>query len=193
VSPLHGDAVRVLSDWRPDDDGQDVLRHDFLAHLSAHEDGMWRECVPGHITASAALLDAAGERVLLILHPKIGRWVQLGGHCEHDDISLAGVALREAREESGIAHLRLLPGPVRVDRHDARCDGRSTVHLNVQYTAIAPPDARETVSAKARDLRWFGVDALPDLTDAAARDIVAMSRVVFARTYRSRASHSTMN
>jgi 8-oxo-dGTP pyrophosphatase MutT (NUDIX family) len=183
---LHADAVRVLSDWSPPDAGQSALRRDFLAHLSAHADGMWRECVKGHLTASAAVLDSTGERVLLTLHPKAGLWLQLGGHCELDDVSLAGAALREAEEESGIEGLRLLPGPVRVDRHSVWCHGGS-YHLDVQYTAVAPPGAREKISDESDDLRWFALDAIPDQADDVLRRLVAASREVFARHGRSAA------
>ena len=40
--------------------------------------------------------------MLLTLHRKVGRWLQLGGHCEPADTTLAGAALREATEESGL-------------------------------------------------------------------------------------------
>jgi 8-oxo-dGTP pyrophosphatase MutT (NUDIX family) len=176
---LRADAVRVLSDWRPSDAGQDALRRDFLAHLAEYEDGMWRECVPGHLTASVAVLDAAGERVLLTLHPKAKLWLQLGGHCEHDDPSLERAALREAAEESGIAGLRLLPGPVRVDRHRVWCHGGS-YHLDVQYTAVAPPGARERISDESDDLRWFPLDAIPDPADDVLHRLVRASGALFA-------------
>ncbi|HEU5157735.1 MAG TPA: NUDIX domain-containing protein [Streptosporangiaceae bacterium] len=169
---LHEDAVRVLTRWPAPDDGQDRLREEFIDHLAAHADGMWRECAPGHITASTAVLDATGARVLLTLHAKFQAWVQLGGHCEPDDATLAAAALREATEESGIAGLTLLDEPVRLDRHYVPCQG-GTYHLDVQYVAIAPDGAREQVSAESVELRWFGVDALPAEADAALRRLVA--------------------
>ena len=177
---LHDDAVHVLSGWRPHEDGQDTLRQEFLAHLASHQDGMWRECVPGHLTASAAVLDSSGERVLLTLHPKAKLWLQLGGHCEHEDASLAGAALREAEEESGIEGLRLLPGPLRIDRHRVWCHGGS-YHLDVQYAAVAPPGAREKISDESDDLRWFALDAIPDPADDVLRRLTAASREAFAR------------
>ena len=174
---LHADTVRVLSAWAPEAGGQEALRRDFLAHLAEHPDGVWRECVPGHITASAAVLDETRERVLLTLHPKAGMWLQLGGHCEPGDTTLAGAALREAIEESGIEGLILLGGPVRVDRHRVWCHGGS-YHLDVQYAVVAPAGARERISAESDDLRWFPVDALPDRTDEPLRRLIAQARLV---------------
>jgi 8-oxo-dGTP pyrophosphatase MutT (NUDIX family) len=169
---LHADVVRVLSGWDAPDDVQDRLRHEFLGHLTAHADGIWRECVAGHITASTAVFDATGTRVLLTLHSKIKAWLQLGGHCEPDDASLHAAALREATEESGIAGLRLVPEPVQLDRHAVRCHPGGSFHLDVQYAAVAPPGATYQVSAESDDLRWFPADALPETTDDALRRLI---------------------
>lgn len=176
---LHADVVRVLSGWTPPDTSQDLLRRDFLSHLQAYEDGVWRGCVPGHITGSAAVVDPAGARVLLTLHPKARLWLQMGGHLEPSDATLADAALREAIEESGIDGLRLRPGPVRLDRHRVWCHGGS-YHLDVQYVAIAPPGARERISDESDDLRWFPMDDLPAQTDDALRRLVASSRTALA-------------
>ncbi|WP_243719287.1 NUDIX hydrolase [Actinomadura sp. KC06] len=171
---LYEDAVRVLSSWEAPDAGQEDVRLGFLRHLEQYPaDGMWRECAAGHITASTAVLDASRNRVLLTLHAKFKLWFQLGGHCEPGDATLAGVALREATEESGIGDLRLLPGPVQLDRHAVRCHPGGTWHLDVQYAAIAPADARHTVSDESDALAWFPVDGLPEPTDDALRRLVA--------------------
>src|SRR5437879_2613661 len=108
---LHADAVRVLTGWRAPDAEQELKRRGFLEHLADHPDGVWRECVPGHITASTVVLDDSRSRVLLTLHSKVKAWLQLGGHCEAADVTLYDAALREATEESGILGLRLLPDP----------------------------------------------------------------------------------
>lgn len=171
---LYGDAVRVLSDWRAPDAGQDRIRREFLRHLEEYPaDGMWRACAAGHITASTAVLDASRSRVLLTLHAKVKAWLQLGGHCEPGDATLAGAALREATEESGIAGLRLLPEPVQLDRHAVRCHPQGSWHLDVQYAAIAPEGARYTVSDESDDLGWFPVTDLPEPTDDPVRRLVA--------------------
>ena len=168
---LHDDAVGVLRRWPADGDSGGELRDAYLAHLDAHADGVYRECVPGHLTASAVILDEAGERTLLTLHGKLGMWLQTGGHCEQGDATVAGAALREASEESGIDGLTLLPGPVTLDRHWVGCHGGAW-HYDVQYAAVAPAGARAAISDESLDLRWFPVDALPGSADASVRRLV---------------------
>ncbi|MFJ6212899.1 NUDIX hydrolase [Streptomyces sp. NPDC092296] len=184
---LHDDAVRALKDWTAPEEpesGQERLRLDYLDHLAAHRDGLWRQCLPAHLTASALVVDPAHDRVLLTLHAKVGRWLQMGGHCEPEDGTLAAAALREATEESGIPGLVLLaaadgPAPVRLDRHRVRCAGRDrpeSDHLDVQYVALAPAGAEAAISEESLDLRWFDYEALPQLTDRSVRELVARAR-----------------
>lgn len=162
----------ALTGWTPPDTEQDALRHTFLAFLDAAANPCERACVPGHITASAIVFDAAGEHVLLTLHPRVGKWVQLGGHCEAGDAGIAGAALREATEESGLSGLTLSPGPVQLHTHPITCSlGQPTRHLDVRYAAVAPatddgslPEA--VCSDESMDLEWWPVDALPEGVDA---------------------------
>jgi 8-oxo-dGTP pyrophosphatase MutT (NUDIX family) len=183
---LHKDAVRTLRSWAAPDADQDLLRRDYLDHLEQREDGVWRSCRPAHITASALVVDVERGRVLLTLHPKVGRWLQLGGHCEPEDGTLAGAALREATEESGIgAGLDLFPAgapvPVKLDRHAVRCAGRDqpeNTHLDVQYLVLAPSDAVARISEESLDLRWFGFDSLPSLTDGSVRELTARAQLL---------------
>ncbi|MEU0689453.1 NUDIX hydrolase [Streptomyces uncialis] len=155
---LHDDAVAVLTGYGD----QDELRELYLAHLSAHPDGVWKSCGDGHVTASALVVDPERDRVLLTLHGKIHKWLQMGGHCEPSDATLADAALREAAEESGVEGLRLLRGgPVRLDRHATPC----AWHLDVQYAAIAPAGAVESISDESLDLRWFGYDEVAKVAD----------------------------
>ncbi|MEU6100192.1 NUDIX hydrolase [Streptomyces flaveolus] len=166
---LHDDAVLVLKGH----EGQDELRQVYLDHLAAHPDGMWKACADGHVTASALVIDPPRGRVLLTLHRKLRMWLQMGGHCEPVDETLARAALREGTEESGIAGLTLLPGgPVRLDRHHTPC----AWHLDVQYAAVAPEGAVEAISDESLDLRWFPYAEVADVADESVVRLVEATR-----------------
>ena len=169
---LHVDARAELARWVSADPGQRALRDAYLEFLDTHDDAMWRACVPGHLTASTLVLAHDRRSVLLTLHGKIGRWLQMGGHCEPGDATLRDAATREAHEESGIAGLRLTAVPVRLDQHRVGCHGGAW-HLDVQYVAVAAPGAVEVISEESLDLRWWPVDALPADSDDALRHLVA--------------------
>jgi 8-oxo-dGTP pyrophosphatase MutT (NUDIX family) len=159
---VHTDAVRVLSRWEPGDPGQRALREAFLGFLAARPDACARCCVPGHLTASAVVLSHDGRQVLLTLHPRIGRWVQLGGHCEEGDVGLGAAALREATEESGISDLEISPQPLHLDVHPITCSlGVPTRHFDVRFLLRAPADATPVRSSESMDLAWWPVDTLP--------------------------------
>jgi coenzyme F420-0:L-glutamate ligase len=160
--PLHADAVEVLTALPPANPSQAALRQAFLGFLAARSDAMWRSCVPGHLTASAFILDPSRQLVLLTLHPRVGQWVQVGGHCEPDDRSLLDAAAREAREESGISSLSFDPTPLDLDVHLIVCSlGVPTRHYDVRFLALASPGAEPVRSDESLDLRWFPWDALP--------------------------------
>ncbi len=56
----------------------------------------------GHITASAFIVNPTRQKMLLIKHKVINRWLQPGGHVDKSDETLVAAALREAKEETGI-------------------------------------------------------------------------------------------
>ncbi len=166
---LQADARSALTAFTHRDPDQRALAGEYREFLDTHEDGVWRSCRVGHITASALVIEEQGRGVLLTLHPKVGRWLQLGGHLEPADASVLHGAVREVREESGIARGRISSLPVRLDRHDVPCgrddDGRAlaSVHWDMQFVVVVPNAIPPVISDESDDLAWFSSLSLPDV------------------------------
>jgi 8-oxo-dGTP pyrophosphatase MutT (NUDIX family) len=155
-------VVSVLANWPAPDFGQSALREAFLGFLAARPDATKRSCEPGHITASTVVLSADRRSVLLTLHPRLGRWVQLGGHCEKQDPTLLAAARREATEESGITGLTFAPEPANLDVHPVTCSlGVPTRHFDIRFLAVAPEHSVPVRSHESTDLRFWPVNELP--------------------------------
>jgi 8-oxo-dGTP pyrophosphatase MutT (NUDIX family) len=114
-----------------------------------------------HLTGSAFVVSHDGRQVLLLHHRKLERWLQPGGHADAGESSGEQVALREAREETGIRGLVLhprAPRPFDVDVHDipARHGEPAHEHLDLRYLVVAPAGAALEPSVReARVTRWF--------------------------------------
>lgn len=154
--------MRSLRDWEPPSAGQRALRESYLGFLDARPDAVRRSCQPGHLTASALVLSPDGRHTCMVHHRIVGAWLQPGGHLE-DDADLATAALREAMEETGLQGLAVDPVPLHLDCHPITCRGSGpTRHFDVRFLVTAPMDDPVT-SDESHDVRWWPVDALPDV------------------------------
>lgn len=175
--PLHADATAVVTAMAPASQLESAVRQGFLGFLAARPDAMWRSCAPGHLTASALVVDPSQRSVLLTLHPRVGRWLQLGGHCEPGDRTLLEAAGREAREESGIQALSFDPVPLDLDVHPITCSlGVPTRHFDIRYLTVAPAGSAPVRSDESLDLRWFGWDALPETVAPELPRLIELAR-----------------
>lgn len=143
-----------------------------------------RTTAPGHLTGSALVVDHAHERVLLVLHAKLRRWLQPGGHADGDH-ELAGVALKEATEETGIEGLRVLVPAIDVDIHpvDHGDDLGEHLHLDLRFVVEAPAGAVESGNHESLELRWVTLDELEALADEPG--VVRLARCGLAAVARS--------
>ncbi len=114
-----------------------------------------REQPEAHFTASAIVVDDAGERTLLVHHVKSGKWFQPGGHLEPADATAADGALREAAEETGLEVRLARPELLDVDVHWVPWDEH--YHLDLRFEVVAAgelaPDTAEVHAAE-----WFTWD-----------------------------------
>jgi 8-oxo-dGTP pyrophosphatase MutT (NUDIX family) len=154
--------------------------HRFVSH---QERCFERSLAVGHITASCWIVNALpeGERrrgqALLTWHKRLNRWLQMGGHLEPEDRSLLEAAMREAREESGLANVRPLAGAIfDLDVHPIpeRRGEAAHFHYDVRFLLEADPAEPLVVSAESREVAWVPLSGVAALnSDASMRRMVA--------------------
>ena len=136
-----------------------------VALVEGRPDCLLRTCMPGHLTGSAWIVSPDRRRTLLTLHRKLGKWLQLGGHADGDP-DLAAVALREAREESGLIDFRVAaPGIFDVDRHwiPGRKGEPGHWHHDLRFMFEADPSQALTVTDESKALAWVEISGVAGL------------------------------
>jgi len=137
-----------------------------------------RQCRPGHITGSAWVLSHDRTQCLLVHHRKLNRWLQPGGHAD-GQANIEGVALREAREESGLQYLKietrdgaLVPLDIDVHKIPAHLDKTTQKvleeaheHHDIRFLLVAADGQKLVLSNESHDLRWFSREELLNITD----------------------------
>ena len=144
-----------------------------LDYLAKNPDAFYRSDPIAHMTASAWIVNRERTKVLMVYHRIYDSWSWTGGHADGEKDLLA-VALREAREETGLRKVRAVSEEIcslevlTVDGHEKR--GRyvsSHLHLNVTYLLQA--DESEEIRVKADEnaaVRWFALsDALTNCSE----------------------------
>ncbi len=156
---LRAHAARLL------DPHEAAMTSATVAFVEIHADCLHRTCEPGHLTGSAWIVSPDRRRTLLLHHRKLDRWLQPGGHADGDG-DLAAVALREAREESGLTRLRLVsPEIFDLDRHwiPPRAGSPGHHHYDLRFLVEADPGEPLTVSAESRALAWVELEGVAEL------------------------------
>lgn len=112
---------------------------EILKLLESRDDAFERSCTPGHMTASAWVVNPDRSKVLMIYHKIYDSWSWTGGHAD-GDTDLLAVAIREVTEETGVKNVRPVSDEIfslevlTVDGHEKRGEYVSShLHMNVTY------------------------------------------------------------
>lgn len=178
--------LNLLARYNPAEETDDRARDRIAAFVEANAECFERSLLEGHVTGSAWIVDASRSRCLLTHHRKLERWLQLGGHAD-GQTNILGVAMREAREESGLVSLV----PVVAEIFD--CDVHSIParktepqhwHYDVRFLLEADPAEALVVSEESKDLAWVSLADVEALSgDASVVRMVAKTATL--RTARS--------
>lgn len=150
-----------------------------LQYAGMFSDLYTRENEMAHLTASCWIVSPDRTKVLLAYHNIYDSWAWLGGHADGES-DLLSVALREAREESGLREVSAVTdSPVSlellaVQPHEKR--GKFVpAHLHLNLTYLLEADPAQALRCKPDEnsgVRWFSPwEALSATNEACMRPI----------------------
>lgn len=118
-----------------------------------------RSLAIGHVTASGWVVSPDRRQVLLMHHRKLNRWFQPGGHCDGDP-DVLGVAMKEAREETGIWATPVSKAIFDVDVHSIPASRKEAAHYHydIRFQLQADPNHEVERNHEAREVRWVTMD-----------------------------------
>ena len=91
-----------------------------------------RQAAHGHVTASGLVID--NDRILLIFHPYLKKWLQPGGHIETGETSVQA-ALQETEEETGL----------RVELNDWHSKHRCPLDIDIHHIPANDKKTRQRI------------------------------------------------
>lgn len=120
-----------------------------------------------HFCASAYVIDPETKKILLVKHKKWNKWVQPGGHLEHNEFP-EEAAIRETFEETGIK-IKLLGErfpreedfikPLGIQKNRTE----TGIHLDFIYPAIPINHKELIISNESTNIGWFSREQLETL------------------------------
>jgi len=160
-----------LEEFEPYNEQEEVDKKIILDYINNFDDTLTRQNKYGHFTSSAFVLNKERTKILMVYHKIYNSWAWPGGHSDGDS-NLLNVAMKEAKEETGIKNV--IPifkniysiEIISVNGHEKSEKYISShVHLNVTYLLEA--DENEKIHIKEDEnsgVKWVLIDNVLDLT-----------------------------
>ena len=158
----------LLSDLRaylPWNEQESFDRDEIIRQIESCPDIFIRENRSAHMSASSWIVNRERTKVLMVYHNIYQSWSWTGGHAD-GETDLLSVALREAREETGIQHVHALSPDIfsleilTVDGHEKRGQYVSS-HLHLNLTYLLEADESDPLiknEAENSAVAWFPLE-----------------------------------
>ena len=160
-----------LEEFEPYNEQEEVDKKIILDYINNFDDTLTRQNKYGHFTSSAFVLNKERTKILMVYHKIYNSWAWPGGHSDGDS-NLLNVAMKEAKEETGIKNV--IPifkniysiEIISVNGHEKREKYKSS-HVQLNVTYLLEADENEKIHIKEDEnsgVKWVPIDNILDLT-----------------------------
>ena len=164
--------IQDIKKYIPVNEQESKDKEIIIDFINKNEDVLTRENEVAHLTSSGFIVNKNRDKVLMIHHNIYNSWGWTGGHADGDS-DLLEVAIKEAKEETGITNVKpiiddiccidilTVKGHIKKGKYVA-----PHLHLSVAYVLEA--DEAEEVKVKEDEnsgVKWVDIDRVLELTD----------------------------
>lgn len=155
----------LLESYNCVSESEKLIKKRFIEFVQKNEDCFERHLEIGHITASAFIFDPKNNKILLLHHKKLNKWLQPGGHCDGDKDTLS-VAIKEVFEETGLLiknqgqpifdlDIHTIPENKGIPDHE---------HFDVRYLLLADSKLPLVQNHETNQLKWVDLSEMENYT-----------------------------
>ena len=124
------DLKQHINDYIPLNEQEAQDQKVILQFMDQFENVLERSNEYAHITSSAFIVNENCNKALMIHHNIMKKWAWTGGHADGDSDLLA-VALKEAKEETGVINIKPLTNQIAsIDILPVRCHEKKNHYIN---------------------------------------------------------------
>ena len=166
------DLKSEIEKYTPYNEQEKCDKELMLEYIDTFEDVLTRENKLCHFTASNWIVNKERTKILMIYHNIYESWAWTGGHADGDS-NLLNVALKEAREETGLKNLKVLSDGIfslqilTVDSHMKRGKFVSS-HLHLDCCFLLEADENESLKINEHEnsgVKWIDIDKVIEISN----------------------------
>lgn len=157
--------LELIASYNGKYESEKLIKKRFIEFVQKYEDCFERHLQVGHITASAFIFDIENNKILLLHHKKLNKWLQPGGHCDGDKDTLS-VAIKEVFEETGLViknqaqpifdlDIHMIPENKGIPEHE---------HFDVRYLLFADSKIPLIQNHETNQLKWVDLSEMENYT-----------------------------
>lgn len=162
----------VIKNYKPSNEQELVDKKVMLDFISKNDDALDRNNLVAHFTTSVFIVNESFTKVVYAFHNIYNNWAWIGGHNDND-ANFLNVALKEAKEETGLVTLKhygcdpIMIDVLQVENHYKNDQYiNDHLHLNLTYLLIGQEDEQLSIKADENsDVKWIDVRNMVSITN----------------------------